>query len=229
VNYNGTERVAQACRQVDCALIFPSTTSVYGSQADQVDEDCPLSELKPQSPYAAAKLQAEQLLQRLGAEKGLKFVILRFGTIFGSSIGMRFHTAVNKFCWQAVMSQPLTVWKTALHQHRPYLDLGDAVEAIKFIIQKKLYDGRVYNVVTTNTSISSIVHIISEHVPDITVEYVAAQIMNQLSYHVSNKRFRNLGFEFRGDLKQGIKMTVDLIKAVRRGLGVPAVHVEKGG
>jgi nucleoside-diphosphate-sugar epimerase len=229
VNFNGTERVAQACRQVDCALIFPSTTSVYGSQADQVDEDCPLSELEPQSPYAAAKLQAEQLLQRLGAEKGLKFVILRFGTIFGSSIGMRFHTAVNKFCWQAVMSQPLTVWKTALHQHRPYLDLGDAVEAIKFIIQKKLYDGRVYNVVTTNTSISSIVHIISEHVPDITVEYVNAQIMNQLSYHVSNKRFRNLGFEFRGDLKQGIKMTVDLIKAVRRGLGVPAVHVEKGG
>ena len=42
VNFNGTERVAQACRQVGCALIFPSTTSVYGSQAEEVDEDCPL-------------------------------------------------------------------------------------------------------------------------------------------------------------------------------------------
>ena len=60
VNFNGTERVAQACRQVGCALIFPSTTSVYGSQADEVDEDCPLSDLKPQSPYAEAKLKAEQ-------------------------------------------------------------------------------------------------------------------------------------------------------------------------
>ena len=128
VNFNGTERVAQACRQVDCALVFPSTTSVYGSQAEEVDEDCPFSDLKPQSPYAEAKLKAERLLQNLGEEKDLKFVICRLGTIFGTSIGMRFHTAVNKFCWQAVMGQPLTVWKTALHQNRPYLDLGDAVD-----------------------------------------------------------------------------------------------------
>jgi UDP-glucose 4-epimerase len=219
VNFNGTERVALACRQVGCALIFPSTTSVYGSQADEVDEDCPPSDLKPQSPYAEAKLEAEQLLDRLGAEKGLKFVTCRFGTIFGTSIGMRFHTAVNKFCWQAVMGQPLTVWKTALHQHRPYLDLGDAVKAINFIIQKKLYDGRIYNVVTTNSSVSNIVDIINSHVADISVQYVDAKIMNQLSYHVSNKRFRDLGFEFAADLEQGISRTIDLLKAAHQEPG----------
>jgi UDP-glucose 4-epimerase len=219
VNFNGTERVALACRQVGCALIFPSTTSVYGSQADEVDEDCPPSDLKPQSPYAEAKLEAEQLLDRLGAEKGLKFVTCRFGTIFGTSIGMRFHTAVNKFCWQAVMGQPLTVWKTALHQHRPYLDLGDAVKAINFIIQKKLYDGRIYNVVTTNSSVSNIVDIINRHVADISVQYVDTKIMNQLSYHASNKRFRDLGFEFAADLEQGISRTIDLLKAAHQEPG----------
>ena len=109
------------------------------------------------------------------------------------------------------MGQPLTVWKTALHQHRPYLDLGDAVKAINFIIQKKLYDGRVYNVVTTNSSVSNIVDIINRHVADISVQYVDTQIMNQLSYHVSNKRFRDLGFEFEGDLEQGIGETIDLL------------------
>jgi nucleoside-diphosphate-sugar epimerase len=220
VNFIGTERVVQACRKVDCALIFPSTTSVYGSQADEVDEDCPISDLKPQSPYAEAKLRAEQLLQNLGEEKGLPFVTCRFGTIFGTSIGMRFHTAINKFCWQAVTGQPLTVWRTALHQHRPYLCLSDAVEAIKFIIQKKLYDGRVYNVVTTNTSVGRIVDIISGYVPNIAIEYVDTQIMNQLSYNVSNNRFRNLGFEFKGDLKHGIERTIDLIKRARQGLEV---------
>ena len=220
VNFNGTERVAQACRQVSCGLIFPSTTSVYGSQAEEVDEDCPFSDLKPQSPYAEAKLKAERLLQNLGEEKDLKFVICRLGTIFGTSIGMRFHTAVNKFCWQAVMGQPLTVWKTALHQTRPYLDLGDAVKAINFIIQKKLYDGRVYNVVTTNSSVSSIVDIISRHVADISVQHVDTKIMNQLSYHVSNKRLRDLGFKFEGDLEQGIDKTIDLLKGVRQEHGV---------
>jgi UDP-glucose 4-epimerase len=219
VNYNGTERVVQACRKVDCALIFLSTTSVYGSQADEVDENCPISDLKPQSPYAEAKLRAERLLENLGEERGLSFVTCRFGTIFGTSAGMRFHTAINKFCWQAVMGQPLTVWRTALHQHRPYLDLGDAVEAIKFIIQKKLYDGRVYNVVTTNTSISRIVDIISAYVPNTSIEYVDTQIMNQLSYNVSNNRFSDLGFEFKGDLEQGIGNTIDLLKGAGQGLG----------
>jgi nucleoside-diphosphate-sugar epimerase len=215
VNFTGTERVARACRQVGCALIFPSTTSVYGSQADEVDEDCPVNDLKPQSPYAEAKLKAERLLQKLGEENDFRFVICRFGTIFGTSIGMRFHTAVNKFCWQAVMGQPLTVWKTALHQHRPYLDLGDAVNAVNFIIQKKLFDGRVYNVVTTNSSVDHIVNIISKHVADISVQYVDTKIMNQLSYHVSNKRFCDLGFEFEADLERGIAQTIDLLKAAR--------------
>jgi nucleoside-diphosphate-sugar epimerase len=130
---------------------------------------------------------------------------------------MRFHTAVNKLCWQAVMGQPLTVWKTALHQNRPYLDLIDAVNVIRFIIQKKLYDGRVYNVVTTNSSVSNIVDIIAKHVADISVQYVDSEIMNQLSYHVSNKRFSELGFNFEGDLERGIGKTVDLLKGVRQG------------
>ena len=224
VNFTGTDRVVQACRQVGCALIFPSTTSVYGSQADEVDEDCPISDLLPQSPYAEAKLRSERLLQEAGEEKGLNFVICRFGTIFGTSVGMRFHTAINKFCWQAVMGQPLTVWRTAMHQYRPYLDLGDAVEAIKFIIQKNIYDGRVYNGVTTNTSISSIVDIISRYVPNVTIEYVDTQIMNQLSYHVSNNRFGDLDFTFRGDLERGIERTIDLLKGARQGAGRNCVN-----
>jgi len=219
VNFTGTERVVQACLQVDCSLIFPSTTSVYGSQAREVDENCPVEDLKPQSPYAEAKLRAEQLLQRLEKERGLNFINCRLGTIFGTSSGMRFHTAINKFCWQAVMGQPLTIWRTALHQHRPYLDLGDAVEAIGFIIQKKLYDGRTYNVVTTNTSIAGIVDIISSNVPGVSIEYVDSRIMNQLSYHVSSKRFCDLGFLFKGDLAQGIGKTIDLLKRARQEIG----------
>ncbi len=217
VNFTGTERVALACQEVGCALIYPSTTSVYGSQLNEVDENCPLSDLKPQSPYAKTKLQAEYLLQNLGEEKGLNFITCRLGTIFGSSIGMRFHTAINKFCWQAVMGLPLTVWKTALNQHRPYLDLDDAVEAIKFIMKNELYDGRIYNVVTTNASINSIVDIISGYVPDISIDYVSIQIMNQLSYYVSSKRFCDQKFEFKGNLEKGICKTIDLLKAASFG------------
>ncbi len=216
VNVLGTRRVAKACLRTGSALIFPSTTSVYGTQQAEVDEECTPSELRPQSPYAESKLKAERLLTELGEAEGLRFITCRFGTIFGTSPGMRFHTAINKFCWQAVTGQPLTVWRTALHQERPYLELGDAVRAIQFIIEKKLYDGRIYNVVTTNTSVNRIVDIIASHVPDVSVEYVETRIMNQLSYRVSNARFRNMGFEFTGDLEQGIMDTIHLLKGSRQ-------------
>ena len=81
------------------------------------------------------------------AEK-LRAIICRFGTIYGFSPGIRFHTAVNKFCFQAVFNQKITIWKTAYNQKRPYLDLIDAVNAIAFIINQNIFDGEVYNILT---------------------------------------------------------------------------------
>ena len=215
-NFLGTKKVAEACIETKSALVFLSTTSVYGTQAETVDEECPITDLKPQSPYAESKLKAEQLLQGLGEMKDLRFVTCRFGTIFGTSIGMRFHTAVNKFCWQAVNGSALTVWRTALNQKRPYLDLTDAVEAIKFILRHDLFDRRIYNVLTANASVKDIVDIISENVPDVTIEYVDTRIMNQLSYEVSTERFINQGFSYSGSLEQGIRETVNLLKGIRQ-------------
>jgi nucleoside-diphosphate-sugar epimerase len=51
---------------------------------------------------------------------------------------MRFHTAINKFCWQAVMGKPLTVWATAKNQERPYLALSDAIRAITYFMEKNI-------------------------------------------------------------------------------------------
>lgn len=215
VNYSGTEKVAQACADVNCPLIFLSSTSVYGTQNDVVDEDCSLDDLKPQSPYAESKLKAESLLSVFGEKNNLRFVTCRFGTIFGVSPGMRFHTAVNKFCWQAVTGQPVTVWKTALHQRRPYLDLNDAVDALALIINRSLYDRRVYNVLTSNATVNDILTVILRYVPDLQINFVDTAIMNQLSYHVSIERFRKMGFECKGDLENGIRQTIDLLKGVR--------------
>src|SRR6185436_18501891 len=73
VNLEGTRRVAEACASVGSALLFLSTTSVYGTQASTVDEDCAEHELRPQSPYATSKLKAEHVLAELGASRGLRF------------------------------------------------------------------------------------------------------------------------------------------------------------
>ena len=212
VNFKGTERVAQACLSTKSKLIFLSTTSVYGTQEKIVDENCSPDELQPQSPYADSKLRAEQLLHCLGQTKGLQFIICRFGTIFGTSIGMRFHTAINKFCWQACLGLPITVWRTALNQKRPYLDLSDAVEALRFIMRTDRFDNKIYNVLTVNATVGEIVELIKGHIADVKIDFVDTKIMNQLSYTVSCERFKTVGFNFKGSLAQGIHDTIALLK-----------------
>ena len=211
-NFQSTLKVAEACIEADAPLIALSSTSVYGTQKDQVDENCSESELQPQSPYATTKLKEEELITEFTKDKGLKAIHCRFGTIFGASPGMRFHTAVNKFCWQAVMNQPISVWSTAYDQKRPYLDLLDASKAIAFIIKNNIFDGQIYNVLTINATVRQVVETIKEFVPNLEIEFVNNRIMNQLSYEVMCDRFKSKGFVFSGDIRRGIKETIDLLK-----------------
>jgi nucleoside-diphosphate-sugar epimerase len=211
-NYQSTLKVANACLETGSSLIALSSTSVYGTQNDVVDEDCSENELQPQSPYASIKLKEEELISNLSKDKGLRAIHCRFGTIFGASPGMRFHTAVNKFCWQATMGQPITVWNTAYDQKRPYLDLLDASRAIIHIIENNIFDGQIYNVLTQNSTVRQVVDTIREFVPSLEVEFVDTKIMNQLSYEVLCDRFKSHGFVFSGDIKRGIEETILLLK-----------------
>ena len=211
-NFNTTRKIAEACLKANTPILHLSSTSVYGTQEDSVDESCSLEQLQPQSPYSETKLKEERLLNDLGKNHGLKFVTCRFGTICGTSPGMRFHTAVNKFCWQAVNKQALTVWRTALHQKRPYLDLNDAVRAIAFIIENNLFDANIYNVLTANQTVNDIVEAIKIYIPDVNMNFVDTEIMNQLSYNVERKKFEQLGFEFNGSINKSVEDTIKLLK-----------------
>ncbi|MBW1841842.1 MAG: SDR family oxidoreductase [Deltaproteobacteria bacterium] len=214
INKIGFEYVANLCADAGCSLLFPSTTSVYGSQSEIVDESVAAEELKPQSPYAESKIFGENLMAGLSRKKGLKFVTMRIGTIFGYAIGMRFHTAVNKFIWQASTGHPVSVWKTALHQKRPYCDLDDCVRAINFFVSNNVFDNQIYNIVTENLTVQHIIDAIRNHVPDIQIEFVDSPIMNQLSYEVSNKKSRELGLTYHGNIEAGIHDSLLKLKNV---------------
>lgn len=223
-NLTATTAIAEACLRNGVAMLHLSSTSVYGTQGKTVDEDCGESELRPQSPYAETKLKEERLLQDLG-KKGLRFVTLRFGTICGVSPGMRFHTAINRFCWQATLGQPITVWRTALHQKRPYLALSDASRAIQFCIERDLFAGDVYNVLTANLTVSDIVEAIRACVPGLETTYVDSEIMNQLSYEVIWQKFQDLGFQSAGSVESEIEATLRLLAGAGGGrVKLPAIR-----
>jgi len=202
INKTLTEEFVKRCSHK--VVVFPSSTSVYGVATDVVFEDDD-QYINPQSPYAESKLYIEQVIK----EYCPQHIILRFGTIFGTSPGMRFHTAVNRFCYQAAFGQLLTVWKDNFDKVRPYLGLRDACQSIEHLVKKRCY--QTYNVITQNTRLCEIIEIIQHIKPDVVVKFVDTPLLNQFSYNVNDEKVRTTGFEPQDDIKKEIKDTIQLL------------------
>ena len=200
------KNVLEFCKNKNINLIHLSSTSVYGSQSLYVDENC--KELLPQSPYAEIKIIEEKMLKK--TPKKFKFVTLRLGTIVGASSGMRFHTAVNKFCMQAYLNKPLDVWKTAYNQHRPYLSISDFFKAFNFFLKKNIFDRQTYNVVSKNLTVKDIVKIINKF-KKTKIQFVSSKIMNQLSYKVKKNKLKKLGLNLNSNLYREIERTMKIL------------------
>ena len=212
-NLNCLNTVVNYCKKNKVKLIHLSSTSVYGKQAEIVDENCEKKYLKPQSPYAKIKLIEEKILKK--ETKKLKYVTFRFGTIAGVSKGIRFHTAVNKFCFNAALNEKIAVYKTAMHQYRPYLSIRDAFIVFKFCIEKDFFNNDIYNVLTGNFTVNQILKKIKKVKKNIKISLANTKIMNQLSYHVDDSKIRNEGLKLRSKIDDDIKNTLKLFNYLK--------------
>ena len=131
---------------------------------------------------------------------------------------MRFHTAVNKFCLQARLGEPLTVWSTAWDQVRPYLDVADSASAIAWAVGSDTEGqggiARVFNVVTENLSVKDIVTRVEQAFGTVEIQFTDSQIMNQLSYEVSSDRIREAGWASTGSIADSIAATATWLAGV---------------
>lgn len=212
-NLNCLKTVIKFCEKTNTKLVHLSSTSVYGKQTDLVDETCEKKYLKPQSPYAKIKIMEENILKK--NTKLIKYNTFRFGTIAGVSRGIRFHTAVNSFCLNAAIGEKIKVYKTALHQYRPYLSLEDAFKLFKFCIDENFFENDIYNVVSNNFTVNQIINKIKKLKKNIKISYVNSAIMNQLSYHVDKKKLSNRGLFLNSNLDKDIADTLNLFKYIK--------------
>lgn len=209
-NFGSFLNVVNYCKKNKCNLIHISSTSVYGSRTKIVDEEC--KELRPQSPYAEIKLKEEKYLKKNRGK--IKFVTLRFATIVGASDGMKFHTAVNKFCYNAIINKPITVWKTAMNQYRPYLSINDACKAIFFVLKKNLFDKSIYNIATTNLTVKQILNKIKKIKKNIKIKNTNSKIMNRLSYRILSKKIKDKGLKLGKNIDRDINNIFKIFKFI---------------
>ena len=207
-NFNGTKKIVNFCKDKKIHLIFASSTSVYGDQSKIINSQNNQNKnmINPQSPYAECKIFEENYIK----QKLKKFTILRLGTICGISTGIRFHTAINKFSYQAALSKPITVWRKLYTKKRPYLVLSDFVRLIEFILIKKKIIG-TFDAVSENHSVINIVKMIKIYKKDLKIKFVNTKILNQKSYIVIPDYLISIGFKFKGKVKNEIRKTISIL------------------
>lgn len=208
-NVNGLKRVVDACYSKKVKLLFISTVHVYGCPGPNIDELC--TKLTAFTPYGATKIAGEQYIQELG-KKGLQFTIFRWPGTFGYSPAMHFDTALNRMVSQAVKGERLTIWRETWKKKRPHLYIGDAIEAILFILDNDIFNDEVYNVITGNYTVEETVGAIKEFIPDLKIKFIKAPSMNP-DLDISDAKIRALGFRPKGNLKRGINEIITSLKS----------------
>lgn len=107
-NVKGTQNLLELAKEKGCKqFVFASSSSVYG-----INPNVPWSEsdyvLKPISPYAASKVSGELLGHTYSHLYGIRFIALRFFTVFGPR--QRPDLAINKFARKIQQNEPIPVY-----------------------------------------------------------------------------------------------------------------------
>jgi UDP-glucuronate 4-epimerase len=125
-------------------FVFASSSSVYG-----VNKNIPWKEtepLQPISPYAMTKLSCEMAGHVFSHLYGLRFIALRFFTVYGPS--QRPDLAIHKFTKAIYQGQPITMFGDG-STSRDYTFVDDIVEGIKGAID---YTGSPFEIMNLGNS-----------------------------------------------------------------------------
>ena len=132
VNVEGTTALVLDARGAGVRrFVFASTCSNYGRLADPtvpIDED---GALAPMSLYARQKVAIERALLN-GAQAPMEVTCLRFATLYGVALRMRFDLTVNEFTRELWADRRLEVFGEQFW--RPYVHVRDAARAIRLVL-----------------------------------------------------------------------------------------------
>jgi UDP-glucuronate 4-epimerase len=140
VNIRGTQMLLEYAKLRSVKqFVFASSSSVYG-----INENVPWREnenLLPISPYAATKLSGEMMGHVYSQLYRIRFVALRFFTVYGPS--QRPDLAIHKFFKSIINDQPIPVYGDG-STRRDYTYIDDIVRGI---IAAMSYDKSAFEII----------------------------------------------------------------------------------
>lgn len=141
VNVAGTQNLLEFARKRNIKqFVFASSSSVYG-----INENVPWHEeekLMPISPYASTKLSCEMLGHVYSHLYGIRFLALRFFTVYGPA--QRPDLAIHKFFNSIIKGQPIPVFGDG-STSRDYTFVNDTIKGVEAAINYNQSDFEIIN------------------------------------------------------------------------------------
>ena len=147
VNVSGTQVLLEFARKRNIKqFLFASSSSVYG-----VNENIPWQEeekLLPISPYASTKLSGEMLGHVYSKLYGIRFLALRFFTVYGPA--QRPDLAIHKFFKSILNNEPIQVYGDG-STSRDYTFVNDLIKGVVAAIDYDQSDFEIINLGNNKT------------------------------------------------------------------------------
>lgn len=214
VNVEGTINVLEAARATGARRVVNSSTggAIYGEgQILPAPENHPVA---PEAPYGQSKFAAEGYCELFRRLHGLSTISLRYGNVYGprqDPLGEAGVIAI--FCGRLVAGERPTVYGDG-HQTRDYVYVGDVVEANLLAANSEATGA--FNIGTgVETSVLELIKALAPHAhAPFEPEYAPPRLGEVRHIALDSSRAaRELGWQARTTLAEGLEKTLSAVKA----------------
>ena len=215
-NVLGTHTLLEYCRKSGKIkkYIHVSTDEVYGESKLNEDKKTELTILRPTNPYAGTKAAAELITQTYLHSFNLPIIITRGNNVYGEN--QYPEKLIPRFIYLLNNNKKLTIQGTG-NALRSFLYISDVVAAFDIILQKGNI-GEIYNIGADDNMEYSVIDIAKILITKIKntdeykkwIEYVEDRPFNDIRYHISNKKLKDLGWKIKVNFIDGLEKLINL-------------------
>jgi UDP-glucose 4-epimerase len=207
VNVAGTRNLLEASLRSHVErFVFVSSCAVYGEpEYLPIDESHPL---RPVSPYAESKLEAERVCKAFEEEHGLGTVVFRLFNVYGLRMRRDQYSGVISCFIERLKAEKSPVIYGDGEQTRDFVHVSDVVRAMMLALENDNAMGKTFNIGSGKpTTIKSLAQLLIDIVGAKGVKpvYRRARVGDIRHSYSDISRVKDvLGFEPRFSLKEGL-------------------------
>jgi nucleoside-diphosphate-sugar epimerase len=216
-NVLATQMVLESCRRRGVPkVVYASSSSVYGDT-----DELPMHEeanCRPVSPYGVTKLAGEQLCRLYWKNHGVPTVALRFFTVYGPR--QRPEMAIHKFGRAILEGRPVNRFGDGSSE-RDYTYIDDIIDGVERALDR-LGGWRIYNLgESRRVTLAALIGLLEKEIGlPARIEPMPEQPGDvRTTWADVTRARRDLGYEPRVPVEEGIRRFVAWLKARRQGGG----------